>query len=313
MNGPAERTLDVSDAASRSLLDGIRVVSLSINTPGPVAAARLAQLGAAVTKIEPPGGDPLKRAARGWYDSLCKHQTVLTLDLKSPSERAKLDDLLACSDLLLASFRPSALQRLGLDWHSLHRRHPGLCFAGIIGYPPPFEERSGHDLTYLAPTGLLSPPRLPLSLYVDLAAAERCVTSALSLLLSFSRTRQAGCEFVSLYECACELAQPLHAGLTRPEGSLGGAYPLYSFYQASDGWIAISALEPHFAQRLLSELGLTSANRTELERIFRGRTAAAWEHWAAEHDLPLVAVREPGHGGRSGDREIESSGHPRPS
>jgi alpha-methylacyl-CoA racemase len=281
----------MSSAANRPLLEGIRAVSLSINTPGPVAAARLAQLGAAVTKVEPPSGDPLKKAARGWYESLCKGQTVLTLDLKNPAERARLDELLGESDLLLASFRPSALRRLSLDWQSLHQRFPRLCFAGIIGYPPPFEERSGHDLTYLATTGLLSPPRLPLSLYVDLAAAERCVTAALALLLNFARTAQAGCEFVSLYECARELDQPNSAGLTRPGGSLGGGYPLYSFYQTSDGWIAIAALEPHFAQRLLSELGLASADRSELERIFRGRTAAEWEQWASERDLPLVAVK----------------------
>ena len=281
----------MSSAASRPLLAGIRAVSLSINTPGPVAAARITQLGAAVTKVEPPSGDPLKKAARVWYDSLCKGQTVLTLDLKNPTERAKLDDLLAESDLLLASFRPSALQRLGLDWQSLHQRFPRLCFTGIIGYPPPLEERSGHDLTYLATTGLLSPPRLPLSLYVDLAAAERCVTAALALLLNFARTAQAGCEFVSLYECARELDQPQRAGLTRPGGSLGGGSAFYSFYQASDGWIAIAALEPHFAQRLLSEFGLASADRSELERVFRGRTAAEWERWAAERDLPVVAVK----------------------
>src|SRR5260370_13789033 len=133
------------------------------------------------------------------------------------------------------------------------------------------------------------------------------------MLKSFEGGGWLGQDFVLLLEWAGWLPRPLRGGFPRTEGSLGGAYPLYSFYQASDGWIAIAALEPHFAQRLLSELGLTSANRTELERIFRGRTAAAWEHWAAEHDLPLVAVREPGHGGRSGDREIESSGHPRPS
>jgi alpha-methylacyl-CoA racemase len=281
----------MSSAASRHLLAGIRAVSLSINTPGPVAAARLAQLGAAVTKVEPPSGDPLKKAAREWYDSLCKGQTVLTLDLKNPTERGKLDELLVEADLLLASFRPSALQRLGLDWQRLHQRFPRLCFTGIIGYPPPLEERSGHDLTYLATTGLLSPPRLPLSLYVDLAAAERCVTAALALLLNFARTAQAGCEFVSLYECARELDQPQRAGLTRPGGSLGGGSAFYSFYQANDGWIAIAALEPHFAQRLLSELGLASADRSELERIFHGRTAAEWERWAAERDLPVVAVK----------------------
>lgn len=281
----------MTDVARPSLLEGIKVVTLSINTPGPAAAARLANLGAAVTKVEPPSGDPLKRAAPGWYEALSKHQTVITLDLKNPAERAQLDDLLATADLLLASFRPSALKRLSLDWKSVHQRHPKLCFAGIVGYPRPLEERSGHDLTYLAPTGLLSPPRLPPSLFVDLAGGERCVTAALALLLKFARTGQTGCEFISLYECACELAQPLNAGLTRREGSLGGGYPLYSCYETEDGWIAVAALEPHFAQHLLSELGLASADRSELERIFRRRTAASWEHWAVDHDLPLVAVK----------------------
>ena len=120
-----------------SLLQGIKIVSVALNAPGPVAAARLARLGAEVTKIEPPSGDATSRAAPGWYESLCEGQTVLRLDLKTPDGRAQLDDLLAQADLLLASFRPSALQRLGLDWESLHARHPKLCFVGIIGYAAP--------------------------------------------------------------------------------------------------------------------------------------------------------------------------------
>jgi len=274
------------------LLSGVKVVSLAINTPGPVAAARLASMGAEVIKVEPPTGDPLRTVASAWYQSLSCGQTVLTLDLKTTDGRRQLETHLAGADLLVASFRPSALRRLELDWESVHQRHPRLCLAGIIGYPPPLEERSGHDLTYLASAGLLSPPQLPLSLYVDLAGAERCVTAALALLLHFSRTQQAGYEFVSLYDCACELAAPWKAGLTRREGVLGGGYPLYSMYQASDAWIAVAALEPHFAQRLLAELGLTQADRAKLEQIFRGRSAAAWEQWAGERGLPLAAVRE---------------------
>src|SRR5258708_19389085 len=177
-------------------------------------------MGADVTKVEPPAGDPLKTVARSWYDALCQGQTVLTLDLKSAEGSRKLDDLLASADLLLASFRPSALRRLGLNWESLHARHPRLCFVGIVGYLPPREERSGHDLTYLAGTGLLAPPALPLSLYVDLAGAERCVSLSLALLLNFSRTAQSSCGFVSLYECPRELAQPLQAGLPHPRVAL---------------------------------------------------------------------------------------------
>lgn len=277
-----------------SLLQGIKIVSLALNAPGPVAAARLTRLGAEVTKVEPPGGDATSRAAPAWYESLCQGQTVLRLDLKDPGGRAQLDSMLAKADLLLASFRPSALRRLGLDWESLHARHPRLCFVGIIGYPPPQEERTGHDLTYQGDFGLLRPPEMPPTLFVDLAGAERAVSMALALLNRAARKGEAGCAWVSLHECAHDLAAPVRAGLTSPGGLLGGGYPLYGFYQASDGWVAIAALEPHFAERMLSELGLKKAERAELERIFLQRGAAEWESWAAERDLPLVAVRQPG-------------------
>lgn len=277
-----------------TLLQGVKIVSVALNAPGPVAAARLTKLGANVTKVEPLSGDTTKTAAPGWYESLCQGQTVLRLDLKSPEGRAQLNDLLAQADLLLASFRPSALQRLGLDWESLHARHPRLCFVGIVGYAAPFEERTGHDLTYQGDLGLLRPPQMPSTLFIDLAGAERAVSMALALLNRAARSSQAGCAWVSLHECARELAAPLKAGLTTSDGILGGAYPLYGFYRASDGWIAIAALEPHFAERLLSELGLKQADRAALEKIFRQRKAASWEKWATELDLPLVAVREAG-------------------
>jgi crotonobetainyl-CoA:carnitine CoA-transferase CaiB-like acyl-CoA transferase len=275
-----------------TLLQGVKIVSLALNVPGPVAAARLTKLGADVTKVEPPSGDATKTIAPAWYEALSKGQTVLRLDLKTPDGRAKLYELLAGADLLLASFRPSALQRLGLDWESLHARHPKLCFAGIVGYLAPLQERTGHDLTYQCDLGLLRPPQMPPSLFIDLAGAERAVSMALALLNRAARSGEACCAWVSLHECAHDLAEPLKAGLTSSNGVLGGGYPLYGFYRANDGWIAVAALEPHFAERLLSELGLKNADRPELERIFLQRRSASWEKWAAELDLPLVAVRE---------------------
>ena len=277
--------------ADSSLLQGIKIVSLALNAPGPAAAARLRQMGAAVTKVEPPGGDATRNFAPKWYESLCQGQTVLRLDLKSAAGRKQLDELLENSDLLLASFRPSALRRLGLDWESLHARHPRLCFVGIIGYLPPMEERSGHDLTYQVDLGLLRPPHMPPTLFVDMAGAERAVSMALALLNRVARRKEAGCAWVSLYECARDLAAPVAAGLTLPGGVLGGGYPLYGFYRTNDGWIAIAALEPHFAEKLLAELKLEKAERAELEKIFLNRSAMEWESWAAERDLPLMAVR----------------------
>jgi alpha-methylacyl-CoA racemase len=285
-------TADFEPAPSRFLpLPGIRVVSLCINTPGPVAASRLVRLGASVTKVEPPSGDPLKLFATDWYQSLAKGQTVITLDLKDSSQRAQLDELLSDADLLLASFRPSALKRLGLDWESIHPRHSKLCFVGIIGDPHPDEEKSGHDLTYVASAGLVTPPELPATLFADLAGAERCVSQSLALLLKFARTGEAGCEFVSLAECARELSAPIAARLTVKGNVLGGGSPFYGLYHASDGWIAIAALEPRFAEKLLLEFNLRVADHSEFVRIFRQRSALAWESWAAERDIPIVAVR----------------------
>ncbi|HKW76382.1 MAG TPA: CoA transferase [Terriglobales bacterium] len=257
-----------------------------------VAASRLAGMGASITKVEPPTGDPLRTFAPQWYKSLAESQRVMTLDLKSADERQQLEALLAETDLLLTSSRPSALRRLQLDWETLHARHPQLCFVGIIGYPEPLQERSGHDLTYLASAGLATPPQLPATLFVDLAGAERCVTLALALLLHRERTGEAGCATVSLYQCADELAAPVRAGLTSLEGMLRGSHPLYGLYEASDGWIAVAALEPHFAERLLARLGLQKADREKLVRAFRQRHAQEWERWAIEHDLPLAAVRK---------------------
>jgi alpha-methylacyl-CoA racemase len=276
-----------------TLLQGVKIVSLALNVPGPVAAARLTKLGADVTKVEPPTGDATQTAAPALYESLCQGQRVLRVDLKSPEGCAKLDELLAQSELLLASFRPSALQRLGLDWESLHASHPKLCFVGIVGYSAPYQERTGHDLTYQSDLGLLRPPQMPPTLFIDLAGAERAVSMSLALLNRAGRRGDAGCAWVSLHECAQDLAAPLKAGLTSSNGILGGAYPLYGFYRANDGWIAIAALEPHFAERLLCELGLKKADRTALERIFLQRKAASWEKWAQDLDLPLVAVQKP--------------------
>ena len=271
-------------------LAGTKLVTLALNVPGPAAAARLVGLGAKATKIEPPTGDALKTSARPWYDLLSREQTIVALDLKQEPGRRRLDEFLAEADLLLTSFRPSALRRLQLNWDSVHAKHPRLCAVNIIGHPPPDEELPGHDLTYQAKLGLLRPPQLPITLHADLAGAERAVTVSLALLLNFARTGHAEFASVSLYEAMRDVAGPLTAGLTVPGGILGGGFPLYGVYSTRDGWIAVAALEPTFGQRMRSELNLTDNTHAELERIFLTRTAVEWEQWARERDLPIVAV-----------------------
>jgi alpha-methylacyl-CoA racemase len=271
-------------------LAGAKLVTLALNVPGPAAAARLVDMGATATKIEPPAGDALKAGAPAWYELLSRGQTVVALDLKQEPDRHRMEEFLADADLLLTSFRPSALRRLQLDWESVHQRHPRLCAVNIVGHPSPDEELPGHDLTYQAKLGLLRPPELPITLYADLAGAERAVSTALALLLNFARTGHAEFASVSLYEAMRDVAGPLAAGLTVPGGILGGGFPLYGVYRTGDGWIAVAALERAFGQRMRTELNLTHNTHAELERIFLTRTAAEWEQWARERDLPIVAL-----------------------
>ncbi|HEV2129796.1 MAG TPA: CoA transferase [Longimicrobiaceae bacterium] len=280
-----------ADADTPLPLRGTRLLTLAVNVPGPVAAARLRQLGAAVVKVEPPAGDPLAIVSPGWYRELAEGQEVLRLDLKDPSGRARLHPLLAESDLLLTSTRPAALERLGLGWQPLHQHYPRLCQVAIVGHPAPHEQRAGHDLTYQAELGLISPPQMPRTLLADLAGAERVVSTALALLLARERGVTADYAQVSLVEAAAPFAEPLRHGLTAQGGALGGGLPRYRLYHTREGWIALAALEPHFWQRLTAALDLAEPEHEPLERVFLSRSAAEWEAWAAERDLPLVAVR----------------------
>ncbi len=272
-------------------LVGFRIVTLAINAPGPVAAARLRAMGAAVVKIEPPGGDPLARLCPPWYQKLTEGQEVQQLDLKQPETREQLQRVLSQGDLLLTATRPAAMERLGLSWQQLHLRHPRLCQVAIVGQRAPNENLPGHDLCYQASVGLVNAPQLPNTLLADLAGAERAVSAALALLLERERTGAGGYAQVALQEAAEAFTPPLRYGFTVTGGLLGGALPGYNLYRTQKGWIAVGALEPHFLARLLQALRLQTADREALQSAFLERTAEEWERWALQHDLPIVAVR----------------------
>ena len=273
-------------------LQDIRVVTLAINLPGPLAVAALRQLGATVVKIEPPEGDPLAQFKPDWYRALHEGYEVLCLNLKDSGDRNRLQEKLHSADLLVTASRPAALERLGLAWAELHARYSRLCQVAIVGYAPPQEGIPGHDLTYQARFGLLEPPHLPRTMVADLAGAQEAVSTALALLLARERGQGANHAQVSLARAAERFAEPLRQGLTASGGVLGGALPGYNLYRARDGWIALAALEPHFWRKLTTELGLSTPDRQELQTVFLTRTALEWEAWGVERDLPLAAVRD---------------------
>jgi alpha-methylacyl-CoA racemase len=274
------------------LLDGVIVVSTAVNLPGPLAASRLCSWGARVTKIEPPAGDPFETMSAEWYGRLIVGQNVRRLDLKQPEGRAQLDACLAGADLLLTASRPASLERLALGWEELHARFPKLSHVAIVGYGAPMEDRPGHDLTYVAPLGLVVPPAMPLTLMADLAGAEKTVSVALALLLAAARNGSGQRRAVSLAGAAAELSDPMKFGLTRPGALLGGGIAEYNIYAARTGWIALAAIEKHLFDAVKQALGVADATLEGLRMIFQTRSSEEWEAWALERNLPISRVIE---------------------
>ena len=165
------------------MLRSVNVLSLAPNLPGPIAARRLAEMGAKVTKIEGPTGDLMAQAAPTYYEWLCTGQDVVQLNLKEEADRGRLQELLSTCDVLITSSRPAALARLGLSWEELHAAYPRLCQVAIVGHSGDDADRAGHDLTYQAHAGTLLPPAMPTVPVADLAGAELAVQAALALLL----------------------------------------------------------------------------------------------------------------------------------
>jgi len=271
------------------MLAGIRVVTTALNVPGPVACARLRAMGAAVAKVEPPEGDPLEGFAPEWYRALHAGVEIGRLDLKSETGRRAMAKLLEPADLLVTAQRPAALARMGLAPADL-ARFARLRHVAITGHGGARADAPGHDLTYLAACGLVSPGTLPPTLFADMAGAERAVSEGLALLLARDRDAERSAT-VALAEVAAALAQPLTAGLTRRGAILGGGFAGYHLYAARTGWIAVAALEPRFARRLAEKFGLAELSTEALGEVFAAHDADYWEAWGTENDLPIVALR----------------------
>lgn len=271
-------------------LAGVRVVTVALNVPGPVAVARLQAMGASVTTVLPPHGDPLQEYSQAWFDDLHRGQDVRTLNLKDEVDRGRLTELLDSADVFVTSSRPSALRRLGIDFATLHQAHPRLCQIDIVGHPGEQADIAGHDLTYEAVEGLVRPPSLPSTFVADLSGAERAVSETLAALLVRASTGHGCRREIALSDTAHDFAAPARYGLTAPDAFLGGGNPSYSVYEAADGWIALAALEPHFLRRTLELLDV-DGSAPAYAAVFATRPTAEWEAWATEHDVPLAAVR----------------------
>jgi alpha-methylacyl-CoA racemase len=279
-------------------LDGMLVVDLTRYLPGAFATAELLRLGARIVRVEQPGGDPMRDTATGWHDALNAGKESVVLEL--PAEAAFLHGLLARADVVLDTFRPGVLARLGVRPQDVPAGAVACSITGF-GTGNRHEQRAGHDLNYQGWAGVLhdTAPAWPPVPVADLAAgALGAVTEILAALVVRERTGAGATLSVSMTHATYRLARYRLAGDPRPR-LLTGGLACYRIYETEDGrHLTVGALEPKFFARLCEllerpELAARQyddeqeAVAEELARVFSSETL---EHWLLVLDDEDVCV-----------------------
>ncbi len=302
-------------------LDGVLVLDLTRLLPGAAATQALAEAGAEVVKIEQPGaGDHARTLSPEVFVRTNAGKKSAALDLKHPLGRRALIDLAARADVVVESFRPGVMLRLGLDYERLSADHPRLIVASITGYGQSgeFAGLAGHDINYIAIAGLLSlntgaggAPVIPGFQIADIAGgATQAVNRILLALLDRQRTgRGAHLDISMTGGLGPLLTLPLAvhaasgAGPRPSDGMLTGRYACYNVYAAREGHVAVGALETKFWIELCRRLGLDDLAAAQyddsrqqeakerLQAIFLQKRAAEWFAELRGSDCCLTPVR----------------------
>ena len=267
-------------------LEGLLVVDLTRNLPGPFATRELLRLGARVVRLESPDGDPVRDVAADWDARLNAGKESVVCDLKADPELGRA--LCRRADVVLEGFRPGVAARLGVGPDDVPERTIYCSVRGYGGDDP----RAGHDLNYmgwagaLASTAPASPP-LPVA---DLGGSLTIVARILAALLERERTGRGARLEVSLAELAGELA-PFGGPLT-------GELACYRIYETADGrHLTVAALEPRFWTRLVELVGRpdlldrAADGHRELEALFASRPLAEWLELFEGEDVAAGPVR----------------------
>lgn len=304
------------------LLSGIRVLDLTRLLPGPFCTLYLAQLGAEVIKIEEPqGGDYARHLSPELFALVNRGKQSVTLDLRQAEAVSAFKTLVAGADVVIESFRPGVMDKLGCGYDALREINPRLVYAALTGYGQsgPFSDRAGHDMNYCGYAGVLDqtgvaggPPALSNFQVADLAGGA--LTCALGILAAVIGAKTCGAgSFVDASMLDGTLALQVMAlaslrtfGHALPRGSdmLTGGLPNYGVYECADGkHVAMAALEPKFFQNFcaavnrpdLARLPLMPGEagavlRKELAALFKSRTRDAWEHLLSHKDCCVSAV-----------------------
>jgi crotonobetainyl-CoA:carnitine CoA-transferase CaiB-like acyl-CoA transferase len=309
----------------RQPLAGIRVLDFTTLLPGPLATLILAEAGAEVIKIErPPAGDDFRRlsprlgGSSAAFQLLNRGKRSLALDLKDAAARARLRPLIADAEVLVEQFRPGAMERLGLGYAAVRAINRRIVYCSITGYGQtgPKSALAGHDLNYLAETGLLAmaggagePPAPPVGQIADIGGGSLPAVINILLALRQAEATGEGCHLdVAMAEGmfawgVWALARQAADGRGPEPGQelLHGGSPRYQVYRCADGrHLAVGALEQKFWDAFAALIGLDpplrddardpQATRAAVAALIAAEPAAHWRSVFAGRDACATVV-----------------------
>lgn len=305
-------------------LKGVKIIDLSRLLPGPLATQMLADMGADVIKVEDPKAldyarniAPHHNGIGLTYLALNRSKESLAINLGSEEGKKIFWDLVKTADIVIDSFRPGVLEKIGIDYKTATQHKADIIYVSVSGYghQNKLAQKAGHDINYLGHAGVLATNGTPDKIIqtgvqiADIAGGSYpAVMACLSALISRMNTGKGQFVDVAMVDCSMPLmsfymAEVLNSGNTykRQEHALAGSIPNYNIYQCKDGkWIALGSLEPKFWMGFCQLVGknewmnkiFNASIKSEVEELFRTKTRDEWVDFAQNADICLTAILE---------------------
>ncbi len=314
-------------------LANLKILDFSTLLPGPYATMMLADMGAEVLRVEAPDRVDLAKVMPPFdgkfsttFSYLGRGKRTLQLNLKHPESVEKVKQLVQDYDIVVEQFRPGVMDRLGIGYEVLKAINPKLIYCAITGYGQtgPYKDRAGHDINYLAISGVAShcgradsgPPPMGIQIADVAGGSHHAVMGILAAVIKRQETGEGAFIDISMTDAAFALnamagAAALAGGQPqKPESGMLNGGTFYDYYQTRDGrWLSVGSLEPQFSSRLCDTLGLGELKsyalsqkpehqqelKAAIKQKIAERSLAEWRQVFADVDAcvePVLTIEE---------------------